>query len=217
MPVALRRLRRGAGPYVLLLLLWYCIALFVSSIRDVIFPTPWATAVTFVQVLFGRSSLSLSFYMHLGTTLGRWVEGFFVAAVAGVIAGLLLGGPELIRRGAGSDTAASERRHGRAGLLKRLIMPVVGALQSLPSLVWMPVALLLFQQQVAAIPFIVAMAVVFAVTVATVEGVQAVDVLHVRAARMFGARGVRLWFAVLPGAAPNVWRGFYSAVTFSSQ
>lgn len=90
---------------------------------------------------------------------------------------------------------------GTVGLL------VVG-LQALPSVCWLPVALLWFGLSEAAIVFVVVMGALLSITVATEQGLRGVPPLYVRAARAMGAEGLRLYTKVrLPAALPSVLTG----------
>lgn len=81
---------------------------------------------------------------------------------------------------------------------------VVGA-QALPSICWLPFALLWFGLSDAAILFVVVMGAFVSITVAVQDGVKNLPPGYVQAARTMGTRGWRLtWRVLLPAALPSV-------------
>lgn len=108
-------------------------------------------------------------------------------------------------------------------------MPIVHMMQTIPSLAWIPIAILLLGLGSPATVFIIFLAGVFAITINTVAGVRSIDVPNIRAAQMLGVgRGALLTQVLLPGAAPhtlsglrvglaNGWRGLIAAEMVAAQ
>jgi NitT/TauT family transport system permease protein len=104
----------------------------------------------------------------------------------------------------------------RSQLLRDSIGTIVTGLQSLPSICWLPLALLWFGLSETAILFVVVAGSLFAITVATESGVRNVNPLFIRAARTMGARGSQLWLRViLPAALPGILSGMRLGWTFA--
>jgi NitT/TauT family transport system permease protein len=81
-------------------------------------------------------------------------------------------------------------------------------LQTLPSVCWVPPALLWFGLTETAMLFIVLMGTVWAVILATDHGIRQVPPLYREAAETMGSRGLHLWFKVLiPAALPHIISG----------
>ena len=75
-------------------------------------------------------------------------------------------------------------------------------LQTLPSVCWVPLALLWFGQTETAMLFVVIMGTLWSVIIATDNGVRNVPPIFARAARTMGSKGLHTWFnVILPGVA----------------
>jgi NitT/TauT family transport system permease protein len=104
----------------------------------------------------------------------------------------------------------------RSQWLKDTLGTLVTGLQSLPSICWLPLALLWFGLSETAILFVVIAGSLFAITVATESGVRNVPPIYLRAARTMGARGTQLWLRVLlPAALPSILSGMRLGWTFA--
>ena len=81
-------------------------------------------------------------------------------------------------------------------------------LQTLPSVCWVPLALLWFGQTEAAMLFVVVMGTLWSVVLATSAGVRTIPPIYARAARTMGAEGLDKWTRViLPASLPFVVSG----------
>jgi NitT/TauT family transport system permease protein len=81
-------------------------------------------------------------------------------------------------------------------------------LQTLPSVCWVPLALLWFGQTETAMLFIVVMGTIWAVILATDHGIRQIPPLYREAAETMGSRGFHLWFRVLvPASLPHIVSG----------
>jgi len=120
-------------------------------------------------------------------SLGRLIQGYLIATAIGLTLGLLM---------------AQQR------WLKETFGLVVMGLQALPSIAWLPLALLWFGLNPTAILFVVVMGAVLAITQATEDGVRNTPPVYLRAARNLGARGWQLYFnVILPAALPSIITG----------
>jgi len=102
-------------------ILWQVVAVCVSALRGVDFPTPITTLRHLVRLLTGEEFIEHSLYRHIGDSLQRWFSGFSLAAFCGLAFGLSA---------------------GREGAFRRITLPLVHCLQLVPGLAWIPVALL---------------------------------------------------------------------------
>ncbi|MDZ7617662.1 MAG: ABC transporter permease subunit, partial [Patescibacteria group bacterium] len=179
MRTAIRRSRRVLMPLAtaaLVLGAWQTLAMTVTAVRGVDFPTPWATGASLLELLSGAKLADRSIYRHVYDSLARWAAGFGLAAMGGVLFGLLAG----CRRG-----------------VEELTMPVVHILQLVPGLAWIPVALLLFGIGEQATVFMITITAFSPIAINVLSGVKRVDVTYVRAARMLGATGTELFTRVM--------------------
>lgn len=81
-------------------------------------------------------------------------------------------------------------------------------LQTLPSVCWIPLALLWFGQTESAMLFVVVMGSLFSILIATDNGVRTVPPIYARAARTMGSKRLHTWVKViLPASLPFIVSG----------
>ena len=128
-------------------------------------------------------------------TLERLVLGYAVGLVLGLPLGLL--------------TARFQILEDTLGLMAL-------GLQALPSVCWVPLALLWFGQTEAAMFFVVVMGTLWSVIIATDTGVHNVPPIYARAARTMGSHGLHTWLRViLPAALPFIVGGMKQGWAFA--
>lgn len=89
-------------------------------------------------------------------------------------------------------------------------------LQTLPSVCWVPLALLWFGQTETAMFFVVVMGTLWSVIIATENGVRSIPPIYARAARTMGSNGVHTWLHVmLPAALPYIVGGMKQGWAFA--
>lgn len=102
----------------------------------------------------------------------------------------------------------------------RILQDTLGLLalgiQTLPSVCWVPLALLWFGQSEAAMLFVVVMGTLWSVLIATSDGVRAMPPIYLRAARTMGSSGLHTWFKViLPASLPYLVGGMKQGWAFA--
>lgn len=131
----------------------------------------------------------------IATSLYRLFAGYAISAGAGITLGVAL---------------------ARMSWLRAAVGPLVVGLQALPSICWLPLALLWFGLSEKAILFVVVMGSLLSITIATEGAVRAVPTLYIRAARTMGSRRLRLYTRViLPAALPGILTGLKLGWTFA--
>ncbi len=104
----------------------------------------------------------------------------------------------------------------RSKMLKELVGPMILGLSSVPSICWLPLAILWFGLSEAAIQTVIILGALLPIAVATEGAVQQVPPQLVRAARTMGATGPRLLFSVVvPAAFPGILSGLKLGWTFA--
>lgn len=89
-------------------------------------------------------------------------------------------------------------------------------LQTLPSVCWVPLALLWFGQTESAMFFVVVMGTLWSMIIATDNGVRNVPPIYARAARTMGSSGVHIWVKVmLPASLPFIVSGMKQGWAFA--
>jgi len=104
----------------------------------------------------------------------------------------------------------------RVEVINQTLGSLVLGLQSIPSIAWVPLAILWFGLTDGGIIFVTAIGAIFAVTINTYTGVKNIDPHYIEAARNMGAKGSQLITAVLiPAAFPYMISGFKQGWAFA--
>jgi NitT/TauT family transport system permease protein len=128
-------------------------------------------------------------------SLSRLAQGYAVSAGIGVPLGIAM---------------------ARSAFVQQAVRPMILGLQALPSICWLPLAILWFGLSELAILFVVVMGSLLAVAIATEDGVAAVDPILLRAAGTLGIRGPRFHLGVLlPAALPGILTGLKLGWSFA--
>jgi NitT/TauT family transport system permease protein len=136
-----------------------------------------------------------TFWHATTVTLTRGVVGFLVAAVIGLALGVLVARSKVLRTALGS---------------------LITGLQTMPSIAWFPLAILLFQLSEQAILFVILIGAVPSIANGVISGVDYVPPLLVRAGRNLGAKGFALYrFVVIPAALPSIVSGLKQGWAFA--
>lgn len=144
-----------------------------------LFPSPLAVARTFWEILKDGTLLDAT-----AVSLRRVLAGYVISLLIGVPLGVLLA-----RSKTAEDTVGS----------------LVSGFQSLPSICWLPLALLWFGLNDRAILFVIVMGSMVSIAIAVRDGVKNLPPTYVRAARTMGVRGWTLVSQVLlPASLPSV-------------
>ena len=129
------------------------------------------------------------------TTLQRGFRGFAFALVIGTIIGALVARNRVLRSAIGS---------------------LITGLQTMPSVAWFPLAILLFKLDEGAIFFVVVLGAAPSIANGLINGVDHVPPLLLRAGRSMGASGISLYRSViLPAALPATVAGLKQGWAFA--
>jgi NitT/TauT family transport system permease protein len=136
-----------------------------------------------------------NFYLGIATTLRRAALGYGIAVAAGVTLALLIARIKLLRRAIGS---------------------LLVGLQSMPSIAWFPLAILLLERSEGAIALVVLMGAAPAIAVGLLNGIDQVHPLLIRVGRAMGADGLRLYrHVILPATLPAFLGGLKQGWAFA--
>ena len=157
---------------------------------DYLLPGP---ATVFAEL--GRIGSQPQFWQALGRTLARAIVGFSLAVGIGTVIGL----------------AAA-----RSSTLRAAIGSLVTGLQTMPSVVWFPLAILLLGLGEQAILFVVVLGAAPSVANGVLSGVDQVPPAYFKLGRVLGAEGWRLYrFIVIPAALPSYVGGLNQGWAFA--
>ncbi len=179
----MKRFLLAAAFFALLLLLWEAALAFRARIwSPVLLPSPWQVA-SYLKNAVVDGTLAKATVI----TMRRLLIGYFIGLVVGLPLGLLT---------------------ARWKLFGDTIGTMALGLQTLPSVCWVPLALLWFGQTEAAMLFVVVMGTLWSVVIATETGVRNVPPIYRRAALTMGSKRLHMWFKViLPAALPFIVSG----------
>ncbi len=155
-----------------------------------IFPSPVQVAQ---DLVYGAADGSLPF--GIATSMWRLIVGLIISIAGGITLGIFMARVESVNQTIGS---------------------LVLGLQSVPSVAWVPLALLWFGLTDAGIIFVTVASSLFAVTINTYSGMKNVPTSYIAAARNMGASGVQLiTHVMLPAAFPYLISGFKQGWAFA--
>ena len=172
-------------------LLWAWEILFQLAIwEDFLFPSPFHVLDALREGLLDRGYAG-----GVLVSLRRIGIGYGLSILGGMALGILLASSKVLE-----DTVGA----------------LLVSLQTLPSICWLPPAVLWFGLTEEAILFVVVMGSFLSITLATMNGIQRVPPLLVSAARTMGARGLALHLHVtLPAATPTIVDGMKQGWSFA--
>jgi len=99
---------------------------------------------------------------------------------------------------------------GWSGNVRYWGMPVLKIIGPIPATAWIPMALVVFPQSIAAGVFLIALAVWFPVTMLSASGVSNVRASYLDVARTLGAgRGYLIFKVAVPAAMPSIFIGLF--------
>lgn len=150
--------------------------------------------------------LDVAKYLWQATVDGTLAEGAWVTMkrlLLGYGIGCIIGLP------LGLATSRSKHLSDTIGVLAL-------GLQTLPSVCWVPLALLWFGQSEAAMLFVVIMGTLWSVLIAVDNGARSLPPIYVRAARTMGSKGLHtLVKVILPASLPFVLSGMKQGWAFA--
>jgi NitT/TauT family transport system permease protein len=135
------------------------------------------------------------FWQALATTFRRALTGFVLAMTIGTALGVAVARSRVLRAGVGS---------------------LITGLQTMPSITWFPLAILLFGINETAISFVVVLGAAPSIANGILSGIDHVPPAFTRLGTVLGARGWRLYrYVVLPAALPSYVAGLNQGWAFA--
>ena len=130
-----------------------------------------------------------------GNTLQRAGVGYGIALLVGSVIGIAIARWKFLRTAIGS---------------------MITGLQTMPTIAWFPLAILLFGLNETAILFVVVLGAGPAIANGVISGVDHIPPLQLRAGRVLGARGISLYrHVIIPGALPGYVAGLKQGWAFA--
>lgn len=175
--------------YLLLITIWEVVYR-LEIWSPVLFPSPLAVGETLVN-----GFLDKTYIIAIAISMRRILIGYFLALFIGVGLGFLM---------------------ARHKILDETLGSLVVGLQAVPSVVWLPLALIWMGMSEKAIIFITSLGATWTMVINTDAGVKNISPIILRAARSMGASGGRMfWHVILPAAVPSIITGMRLAWAFA--
>jgi NitT/TauT family transport system permease protein len=175
--------------FVVLVTIWHFLVK-AGIYSPVLLPAPQSVA----EYLIGAARDG-TLFQATSVTVRRLLVGYFIGIMIGLPLGLF--------------TSASKFMEDTIGVLAL-------GLQTLPSVCWIPLALLWFGQTESAMLFVVVMGTVWSVVIATDTGVRNIPPIFARAAKTMGSTGLHKWTKViLPASLPFLVSGMKQGWAFA--
>jgi NitT/TauT family transport system permease protein len=160
-----------------------------------VLPGPVTVSRTLVHNLVGGSPVSGHLLKSLSVTLQRAVTGYLLALVIGTALGVAVAQSRILRSAIGS---------------------LITGFQTMPSVAWLPLAIVLFQLSERAILFVLLIGAVPSIANGVISGIDNIPPLLLRAGRALGARGWSKYRrVVLPAALPGYVAGMKQGWAFA--
>ena len=158
--------------------------------KDYILPSPFTVLGRLAEEL-GKPGI----WNAIGITMVRGAWGFGLAVVIGVVIGSLV---------------------ARFAILRAAIGSLITGLQTMPSIAWFPLAILLFKLSEEAITFVVVLGAAPSIANGLIHGIDHIPPVLRRAGRVLGATGLDEYrHVVLPAAMPSFVAGLKSGWAFA--
>ena len=175
--------------YALLIGIWFLLAR-LRIWPPYLFPSPQGV----LEALWSGFA-DHSFWIAIAVSMKRIAIGYALSVAIGVVLGVGMATSEFLE-------------HTLGGLMV--------SLQSLPSICWLPMAVLWFGLSEKAILFVVVMGSVLSVTIAMESGRKQMPKIYAMAGRNLGARGFKLFLYVLfPASLPYLLSGLKQGWAFA--
>lgn len=186
-PGPLGRILPPVGFAAAVIALW---SLAAAGRPDSVLPSPWTVFVETWRLL-----LDGGFGPIIGRTASTMAIGFGISAVVGVALGLGL---------------------ARKPLADRAVSPYLIGLQSLPSAVWIPVAVIFLGASSRAVMAVTILGALPSIAIGTRDAVHGIPPILLRAAQTLGAEGRTLLVrVVVPAALPGIVSGLEHGWAFA--
>ena len=161
---------------ILILAIWQLLAVFVTRIRPIPFPTPVDVFWRLGDLFSGKLLYDKSIGEHVMMSLSRWGTAYCITVITGLWIGMVLGSYRIMHA---------------------ICMPAIYALQLVPGLAWIPIALLLFGIGEKTTVFMIFITALPPVIINTTGGIRSVPKIYTHVAQMIGLRKGETFFRVL--------------------
>lgn len=144
---------------------------------------------------YGLSLFTQDYYFHILISVFRVLTAFFLASVLGIPIGLFMGWNRKF---------------------KDYTFPLMETFRPIPTLAWVPLAIIMWTNREVSIIFLTFLGSFFATILNTLLGVESIDESYFRAAQCLGAKPKQiLRRVIIPGALPFIFTGLQISMGFA--
>lgn len=154
------------------------------------FPNPLGVWNSLILLISQNALFNAIFF-----SLRRAFAGYFIAVLIGIVPGILM---------------------ARFKPVARTLSPLILGVQTLPSICWVPFAILWFGLNESAIIFVIIMGSALSIAIAVDTAIRNVNPLYIKAAKTMGATGLNLYLRVIfPASLPALLAGLKQSWSFA--
>lgn len=180
--------------YIILIMIWELVyKIFVDTLnlwKPYTFPSPMDVLNTLID-LIGDNTL----FLAIIASLRRLFIGYIISLVVGILVGLFI---------------------VKYKYVDENLSPLILGLQTIPSVCWIPFAILWYGINENSILFVTVIGSIFSIAISTEAAIKNVNPIYVKAARTMGASGRKLYFnVVIPSALPGIVSGMKQGWSFA--
>lgn len=180
--------------YLILIIVWELSYHFCVEVLCIWKPYSFASPIAVLRTLTGLitdNSLSIAIL----ASIKRIAQGYGISLLVGLLVGLII---------------------VKFKYIGENIRPLILGFQTLPSIGWLPFAILWYGLNESSIIFITAIGSTFSVIIAVESGMKNVNPLYIKAARTMGAKGIRMYTdVIIPAALPVIASGLKQGWSFA--
>ncbi len=148
-----------------------------------------------IDPFFDNGGVDKGLFWHLAASLQRVAIGFTLAAIAGVLLGVLIGQSSLAYRG---------------------LDPIFQVLRTVPPLAWLPISLAAFRHADPSAIFVIFITAIWPIILNTAVGIRQIPVDYRNVARVIRLTGPEYFFKImLPATVPYMFTGLRIGVGLS--
>ncbi|MEX2445627.1 MAG: ABC transporter permease [Alkalispirochaeta sp.] len=164
----------------------------LGLVSQLMLPAPSKLAATLGNLATNGFPQGIIVFTHMRVTIFRILQGYLIGAFVAIPLGLMV---------------------GQIALLERAVNPIVTFARSIATISLLPLAIAWFGVGELSKVLLITYAAFWAVLTNTIQGVRSLDPVYVSVGRMYGARGVKLFFRViLPATLPRIFAGMKIAL-----
>ncbi len=179
------------------ILAWFLLSEYFKAPYFAKLPGPLASLKAWIspEPVYGLSLFTADYYIHILASVWRVFAAFTLASLLGIPLGLFMGWKKTFRD---------------------YTFPLMEIFRPIPTLAWVPLAILMWPTSEIAIIFLTFLGSFFATILNTLLGVESIDQSYFRAALCLGAKPSHIFRRIIvPGALPFIFTGLQISMGFA--